>query len=290
MIANSIKQKHIGPILRQKIRLSHFFYLILTCGFLCLFLFPYLYLMLSSFKPPREVISSTPAFFPSQFTMDNYFAMFNHLSIGKYFGNSLVTATFATLLSVLLGSLASYGLTRFSSKLGNLFLVFTLGVRLIPLISVAIPLYRIIGEVGLMDTKLALTLIYTSINIPFVIWMMLGFFESLPKELDESARVDGCGMLGAFIRIILPISLPGLATTAIFSFMLSWNDFLFGLLFTSTSAKTVPVGISEFLTAYNLDLGPMTAAATLFSLPVMLFSFFMQNYIVRGMTMGAVKE
>lgn len=161
---------------------------------------------------------------------------------------------------------------------------------MIPLISVAIPLYRIIGEIGLMDTKLALILIYTSINIPFVIWMMLGFFDSLPKELDESARVDGCGMLGAFIRIILPISLPGLATTGIFSFMLSWNDFLFGLLFTSTSAKTVPVGISEFLTAYNLDLGPMTAAATLFSLPVMLLSFFMQNYIVRGMTMGAVKE
>jgi multiple sugar transport system permease protein len=290
VIATSHKQKYAATSLKNKINFNHILFLLIACGFLCLFLFPYLYLMLSSLKPPREVISSTPTFFPSKFTLANYLSMFNQLSIGKYFGNSLVTAVFGTLVSVFLGALASYGLTRFSSRLGNLFLVFTLGVRMIPLISVAIPLYRIIGEIGLMDTKLALILIYTSINIPFVIWMMLGFFDSLPKELDESARVDGCGMLGAFIRIILPISLPGLATTAIFSFMLSWNDFLFGLLFTSTSAKTVPVGISEFLTAYNLDLGPMTAAATLFSLPVMLFSFFMQNYIVRGMTMGAVKE
>jgi len=161
---------------------------------------------------------------------------------------------------------------------------------LIPGISVAIPLYRIIGDFGLMDTQLALILVYSSINVPFVIWMMMGFFDGLPKELDESARVDGCGMLGAFMRIIIPISMPGLATTAIFSFMLSWNDFLFALLLTSTSAKTVPVGISEFLTAYNLDLGPMTAAAALFSLPVMLFSYFMQKYIVSGLTMGAVKE
>ncbi|NGM83469.1 carbohydrate ABC transporter permease [Paenibacillus sp. 7124] len=290
MIEVSVKQQYFTSTFVRKHRLRHLLFFIVACGFLCLSLFPYLYLLFSSFKTPSEVISSNPAFFPSRYTLDNYLAMFRQLSIATYFGNSFITAAFGTLLSVFLGAMASYGLTRFSSKIGNLFLVFTLGVRMIPLISVAIPLYRIIGEIGLMDTKLALILIYTSINIPFVIWMMLGFFDSLPKELDESARVDGCGMLGAFIRIILPISLPGLATTGIFSFMLSWNDFLFGLLFTSTSAKTVPVGISEFLTAYNLDLGPMTAAATLFSLPVMLLSFFMQNYIVREMTMGAVKE
>ena len=237
-----------------------------------------------------EVISTNPTLLPSVFTLANYNALFHQLAIGKYFVNSLITAMSGTLLSVFLGSLAAYGLTRFASKLGNLFLLFTLGVRMTPLISVAIPMYRIIGQLGLMDTKLALVLVYTSINIPFVIWMMIGFFDNLPKELDESARVDGCGMFGTFMRIILPISLPGIATTSIFSFMLSWNDFLFALLLTSTSAKTVPVGISEFLTAYGLDLGPMTAAATIFSVPVMLFSFVMQKYIVRGMTMGAVKE
>ncbi|WP_261305207.1 carbohydrate ABC transporter permease [Paenibacillus andongensis] len=275
---------------KQKSRVAGLFVLIISCIFLIVTLFPYAYLVLSSLKPPREVISTNPSLFPSVFTLSNYNALFHQLTVGKYFINSLLTALAGTLLSVFLGSLAAYGLTRFSSKLGNLFLLFTLGVRMTPLISVAIPLYRIIGQLGLMDTKLALVLVYTSINIPFVIWMMIGFFDNLPKELDESGRVDGCGMFGTFIRIILPISLPGIATTAIFSFMLSWNDFLFALLLTSTSAKTVPVGISEFLTAYGLDLGPMTAAATLFSVPVMLFSFVMQNYIVSGMTMGAVKE
>jgi multiple sugar transport system permease protein len=280
----------IVTLSKQKSRVTGLFVFVISCIFLVVTLFPYAYLVLSSLKPPREVISTTPTLLPSVFTLANYNALFHQLAIGKYFVNSLITAMSGTLLSVFLGSLAAYGLTRFASKLGNLFLLFTLGVRMTPLISVAIPMYRIIGQLGLMDTKLALVLVYTSINIPFVIWMMIGFFDNLPKELDESARVDGCGMFGTFMRIILPISLPGIATTSIFSFMLSWNDFLFALLLTSTSAKTVPVGISEFLTAYGLDLGPMTAAATLFSVPVMMFSFVMQKYIVRGMTMGAVKE
>lgn len=263
---------------------------LISCVLLAVFLFPYLYLLLSSLKLPREVISPNPKFWPSVFTLANYEAMFRQLAISKYFLNSVIVSTAGTAVSVFLGALASYGIVRFTTKWGNLFLLFTLIVRMTPLISVAIPMYRIIGQMGIMDTKLALVLVYTSISIPFVIWMMIGFFDHLPKELDESARVDGCGMLGSFVRIVLPISLPGIATTSIFSLMLSWNDFLFALLLTGTSAKTVPVGISEFLTAYNLDLGPMTAAATLFSLPVMLFSFFMQKYIVRGMTMGAVKE
>lgn len=178
--------------------------------------------------------------------------MFDVLPLAKYLGNSLFTALSSTVISVFLGSLAAYGLSRFTSRLGNVFLLMTLAVRMVPLISVAVPMYRIVNQLGLYDTKLALTLVYTSINIPFVIWMMIGFFDGLPKELDESARVDGCGKFGAFLRIILPISLPGLATTAIFSYLMSWNDFLMALMLTSTSAKTMPVGLSEFLGAYNL--------------------------------------
>ena len=161
---------------------------------------------------------------------------------------------------------------------------------MVPMISIAIPMYMIINDMGLIDTKLALILVYTSINVPFAIWMMIGFFDGISRELDEAARIDGCSRLGAFLRIILPVSLPGLATTAIFTFMLAWNDFLFALLLTSTNTKTATVGISQFLTAYNLDLGPMTAAAITFSLPVMLFSLLVQRYIVSGMTLGAVKE
>ncbi|MCR2806664.1 carbohydrate ABC transporter permease [Paenibacillus soyae] len=276
--------------IRQRTKAGSILVQLTTALFVIAFLFPYIYLIMTSLKPSMEVISTTPTLLPSAFTLDSFRTMFDVLPVGKYIGNSFITAISSTVVSVFLGSLAAYGLSRFSSRIGNLFLLLTLAVRMVPLISVAVPMYGIINRLGLYDTKTALILVYTSINIPFVIWMMIGFFDGLPKELDESARVDGCGKFGAFMRIILPISLPGLATTAIFSYMLSWNDFLMALMMSSTTAKTLPVGLSEFLGAYNLDLGPMTAAAVLFSLPVMLFSVMIQRYIVSGMTMGAVKE
>lgn len=273
-----------------KRKLWTIFIVVASCLLTLLFLGPYIYLLLTSLKPSAEAVSSPPTLWPSKFSLENYRNMFNYLPIAKYFMNSLVTAAISTILSVFLGAMAAYGISRFSSITGNYFLLFTLVIRMVPMISIAIPMYMIIKNLGLIDTQLALILVYTSLNVPFAIWLMIGFFDSIPKEFDEAARVDGCGWLGSFIRIILPISLPGLATTAIFTFMLAWNDFLFSLLMTSTNAKTATVGISEFLTAYNLDLGPMTAAAISFSLPVMIFSFFVQRYIVSGMTLGAVKE
>ncbi|AZB41808.1 carbohydrate ABC transporter permease [Bacillus sp. FJAT-42376] len=266
------------------------FIVTLTCFLALLFILPYVYLLLTSLKPSAEAVSSPPSFWPSEFSIENYKNMFDYLPMGTYFFNSLLTAGASTLISVFLGALAAYGLSRFSSVTGRLFLLFTLVIRMVPMISIAIPMYMIVKNIGLIDTQLALILVYTAINVPFAIWLMIGFFDSIPKEYDEAARVDGCGWFGSFMRVILPVSLPGLATTAIFTFMLAWNDFLISLLMTSTNAKTATVGISEFLTAYNLDLGPMTAAAVSFSLPVMIFSFFVQRYIVSGMTLGAVKE
>ncbi|MGF6950815.1 multiple sugar transport system permease protein [Neobacillus sp. B4I6] len=263
---------------------------LVTCLLALLFLGPYIYLLLTSLKPSAEAVTAPPRLWPSKFSLENYKNMLNTLPIGKYFLNSLITAGASTILSVFFGAMAAYGISRFSSITGNYFLLFTLVIRMVPMISIAIPMYMIIKSMGLIDTHLALILVYTSLNVPFAIWLLIGFFDSVPKEFDEAARVDGCSWIGSFIRIILPVSLPGLATTAIFTFMLAWNDFLFSLLMTSTKAKTATVGISEFLTAYNLDLGPMTAAAISFSLPVMIFSFFVQRYIVSGMTLGAVKE
>ncbi|WP_232328943.1 carbohydrate ABC transporter permease [Metabacillus litoralis] len=275
---------------KMKKRLWLLFVISLTCILAMLFLGPYVYLLLTSLKPSAEAVSSPPTLWPSKFSFENYRNMFDYLPVGKYFANSLITAITSTFISVLLGSMAAYGISRFTSVTGKYFLLFTLVIRMVPMISIAIPMYMIIKNMGLIDTHLALVLVYTSVNVPFAIWLMIGFFDSIPKEFDEAARIDGCSWLGSFIRVIIPVSLPGLATTAIFTFMLAWNDFLFALLITSTNAKTATVGISEFLTAYNLDLGPMTAAAVSFSLPVMIFSLFLQRYIVSGMTLGAVKE
>ena len=149
--------------------------------------------------------------------------------------------------------------------------------------------HEIICNLGLYDTKIALIIVYAAVNMPFVMWTMLSFYEGIPSTLDEAAYVDGATSLQTFRRIILPICMPGLATAFIFTLFLAWNDFLLSLLLTSMNAKTFTVGLAGFLSAYNQDLGPMCAGAFLFSFPVMILSMFAQRYIVQGMTAGAVK-
>jgi multiple sugar transport system permease protein len=160
---------------------------------------------------------------------------------------------------------------------------------MIPPSSIAVPIFEIIINLGLFDTSLALIIIYAAINIPFVMWVMLGFYESISFTIDEAAYVDGASSFKTFYRIILPICLPGIATASIFTLFLAWNDFLMALLLTSVRAKTFTVALAEFLSAYSMDLGPMVAGAFLFSFPVMVLSMLLQGYIVKGMTSGAVK-
>jgi len=259
--------------------------------FTAIFLFPYVYILLSSLKPSDEVISTTPTFWPSDFTLENFKNMFNSMPIGDYFVNSLWAAILSTIICVILGSMASFAISRtMGSKFSYIFLVCVLCLKMLPLTSVAVPVYKIVQQLGLYDMKITLIVVYSAINLPFVLWMMVSFFQAVPKDLDEAACVDGATPFQTFRKIILPVCAPGIISTGIFTLLLAWNDFLFALLLTSTNAKTVPVAISEFLTAYNLDLGPMTSAAVLFSLPVIIISFFVQRYLVSATMAGSVKE
>ena len=246
--------------------------------FVFMFLFPFLFTVSTSLKQPSDVISTQPRFFPNPISIQNYKDMFEYLTFGKYLANSLTV-----------GSLAAYGLSRFRSRLSSFFMYLTLMIRMIPLVCISVPIYSVINKIGLRDTHIALILVYACIGVPFVIWMMMGFFNGIPRELDEAALVDGCSNLSAFFRVIVPVAMNGMATTAIFTFLTGLNDFLFALLITMSGTKTVPVGLSEFLTEYNIQLGPMAAGAVLFSLPIIIISFFIQKRIVKGMTMGAVK-
>lgn len=267
-------------------RLVPVFICLIFCG---VFLFPFLFTVSASLKQPSDVISTQPRLFPDPVSIQNYRDMFEYLAFGKYLTNSLIAASVSTVISLSLGSLAAYGLSRFRSRLSSFFMYLTLMIRMIPLVCISVPIYSMINKVGLRDTHIALIFVYACIGIPFVIWMMMGFFNGIPKELDEAALVDGCSSFGAFFRVVLPVSVNGMATTAIFTFLTGLNDFLFALLITMSGTKTVPVGLSEFLTEYNLQLGPMAAGAVLFSLPIILISFVIQKSIVKGMTMGAVK-
>ncbi|MNK23452.1 Trehalose transport system permease protein SugB [compost metagenome] len=259
--------------------------------FLVLFIFPYLYMLLSSFKPSNEVISTSPTFFPKAFSIENYIQLSQYEGMGKFFLNSIVAATVGTLICLILGSMASYAISRTAaSKLSGFFLVLVLCLKMIPMSSIAVPIYALIQKFGFYDYLPALVVVYAAVNMPFVLWMMISFFKAIPVDMDEAASIDGASPIVSFRKVILPITIPGMISTGIFTFLLAWNDFLLALLLTSSSAKTVPVALSEFLTAYNLDLGPMTAAATLFSFPVIVISFFLQKYLVSGMMAGSVKE
>lgn len=263
--------------------------IIMSLIFTLFWLFPYLYLISSSFKTGSQVISIPAKFFPTKLSVENFSNLFVKIPAFKYMANSLICAVCSTIIAVFLGALASYAISRSGAKLSVLLVVLVLCLKMIPTASIAVPIYEIIMKMGLYDTRVALIIVYAATNMPFVMWTMISFYKGIPTTLDEAACVDGASNFYTFRKIILPICMPGIATAAIFTLFLAWNDFLISLLLTSVNAKTFTVGLSQFLSAYSMDLGPMCAGALIFSLPVIILSIYAQKYIVRGMTAGAVK-
>ena len=268
-----------------KIKIAIIVSIILTL----LWLFPYIYVICCSFKPGAEVIAVPPSFFPKTFSVENFTQLFARMDAKGFLVNSLIASISSTVIALILGSLAAYAIQRSGARLSVFLVVLILCLKMIPTSSIAVPIYEIICNLGLYDTRIALIIVYAAINMPFVMWTMLSFYEGIPTTLDEAAYVDGASSFQTFWKVILPICTPGLATAFIFTLFLAWNDFLVALLLTSMNAKTFTVGLAGFLSAYNLDLGPMCAGAFLFSFPVMILSMLAQRYIVQGMTAGAVK-
>ena len=275
---------------KARVRFVRVTLLILTLLLSALFLFPYVFLALSSFKPAQEVITIPPTFFPKTFSIENYQEMYNYINVEKSLLNSFVSAFGSTAIAVLLGALSAFALVRANSKLSAILLAMVFFLKMIPLSAIAVPIYRIITSVGLYDTRIALVIVLAATNMPLVIWIMIGFFQSVPVSLDEAACVDGASSLATFFRVILPVSVPGIATAGLLTLFLSWNDFLLSLMLTSTNAKTFTVSLSEFLLGYQINLGPMTAASFLFSFPIIILAIFAQKYIIQGLTAGSLKE
>lgn len=266
------------------------FVIVLAVFLLVFWLFPYLYLISSAFKPSKEVFSTPVKFFPTKLSLESFRAMFERMPFFKYIFNSLSAAVISTFIAVSLGALSAYAIARSTGKkLTVLLLVLVLMMKMIPISSIAVPIYEIVMDLGIYDTRLALVIVYAAINIPFVIWMMISFYSSIPISIDEAAAIDGASNFATFRKIVLPIVMPGISSAAIFTLFLSLNDFLIALLLTSVEAKTFTVAISEFVNSYNYDLGPMMAGAFLYSFPIILISLFAQKYIISGMTSGSIK-
>lgn len=251
--------------------------------------FPYVYLVLTSFKSPGAALEIPPQVWPSHFTFTNYSSVLDQSGIVKAFVNSIVIAVLATAISVLLAVPAAYGVVRYRTRAGRVFVTGALVVRMVPAIAIGVPFVGLMARLHLTDTQLGVALAHITIALPLSIWLMSSFFEATPMELEESARIDGCSRLGALARVIVPITSGGIAVTAVFAFLASWNDFLFALLLTAQRSETVPVMIGNFQTEYGNEWASMTALAVLYSLPVVVATLLFQRKIVSGLTLGAVK-
>jgi multiple sugar transport system permease protein len=253
---------------------------------------PVYWMLTISLKSEVDQFAVPPRWFIFQPTFGYYYEAFFDRSFGGYFVTSLFIAVLSTGCAMLLGTLAAYGLSRFrlAGRLREHLSLWILSTRMFPAIVTAVPLFLIVRDLRLLNTRLALVIVYTAFNLPFVVWMMRGFFQELPRELEEAAMVDGDTRLGAMVRVVLPLAAPGLAATAVFCLIMSWNEFLLALILTQTdSSMTLPVGIAGRVTQYEIKWGVMSAAGVVAMLPILVFAIAVQRYLVRGLSLGAVK-
>ena len=248
-------------------------------------LFPFWWMLVTSLKQPIDIFAGV-SLVPQHVTFSNYSRLFGPYHMGQFLRNSLIVVSAAVAISLAIGTLAAYALARFRLRLGlnRNALVVTLLVRMLPPILLVVPIYILLGKVGLLNSRLGLVIVYTGLNTSFVIWMMQSFLEEIPREIEEAAMVDGDSRLTALRRVVLPLAAPGIAATAIFSVIVTYNDFLIALSLTST-----PVGVSTLIGKIQIEWGPMAAAGVVGALPIILFALLVQRHFVRGLTMGAVK-
>jgi multiple sugar transport system permease protein len=248
---------------------------------------PFVWLVLMSFKTNDDIFAFPPKllFVP---TLDNYVGLWAS-SFRYSFLNSAVVSVTSTLLALLVGVPGAYALSRMSIRQEKPLSLLILASRMAPPIAFTIPYFLAYRWMGLLDTKLGLILIYLTFNISLVVWLMRSFFDACPRSLEEAAWVDGASMWQGFVSIMLPISGPGVAATAILCFLYSWNDFFFALILTRNQAMTAPVAVVNFMNYEGWEWGKIAAGGAMVMLPVLIFSVVMRKYLIRGMTTGAVK-
>ncbi len=259
---------------------------------LLFFLFPLYWLGVTALKTPAEMFAMPPVWWPERPTLEYFVDMLTRAGFARLAWNSTVVAVGSTLLSLVAGTMGAYTLSRFRlpGRWNEHIAFWILSTRMFPPIVSIVPLFLILRRVDLVDTRLGLILAYAVFNLPFVVWMMKGFFDELPRELEESAYLDGDTHFSAFRRIILPLVRPGLAATAIFCLIVAWNEFLFALVLTQTEAAlTLPVGIANQVTQYEIRWGAMSAAGVVAAVPLFVFALLVQRHLVRGLSYGAVK-
>jgi multiple sugar transport system permease protein len=254
-------------------------------------LFPIAWTCYTSFRPEQDIITDPTSLIPAALTLDNYVATWRQTDFPQLMLNSLVVSVMTVVISLTLATFAAYSLSRSRFRGRGAVLMLYLGIRIIPGVLLLIPLFIVMQQLGLLDTRVALALTYTTFTLPAAVWFMKGFFDGLPVDLENAARVDGCTRLGALFRVVLPLVRPGLAATAILVAIEAWNEVLFALLLTSTTeSRTWPVGMRLLIGEFQLPWGQLTAAAVLSLLPVVVAFAFAGRAMIAGLTAGGLKE
>ena len=280
-----IKSVHL-----EKFTGTFFIYFFLVLGSLFA-LFPLLWMLSTSLKPLEETFLIPPDWIPKNITFQSYRVIWTDYNFPIYFKNSIIVVVSSTLVATAFSILSGYGVSRFNFRGKASFLYFLLLTQMLPSVLLVVPYFQVLRALGLYNTLGGLTIAYISFALPFCSWMMKGFFDGIPKELDEAAEIDGASKLRTLIKVILPLSAPGVVATMIFSFVLGWNEYLFALtLAGSENVKTVSVGIGSMIGQYKVAWNDMMAVSVVATIPLIVVFVFLQKYLVQGLTAGAVKE
>lgn len=263
---------------------------LLLGGFVVFALFPLFWLLKVSVTPDNLLYAEGVRLWPSHVTLDHYSSVLSHTQFPLFFRNSVIVSGTTALLATVLAAAAGYAFSRFHFR-GRFWIVgLMLITQMFPLVMIIAPIFRLLSPLGLTNSLTGLIIVYTAFNVPFASFLMQTFFDAIPKELEEAALLDGANRFAALWRIIVPLTLPGLAATLGFVFTAAWSELLFALMLNSSSAvSTFPVGLLAFVSKFSVDFGQMMAAGVLALLPVSLFFVFIQRYLVQGLTAGAVK-
>ncbi|WP_181703357.1 carbohydrate ABC transporter permease [Chthonobacter albigriseus] len=277
---------------RRLLAFGHFVGLFLAMTVICL---PGLWIVLNSLRPAVEIMAKPPVWIPQDLSLDAYVAMFGRVGQGgipvwDYFRNSLIISVTSTVIAIAIGMSGGYAFARYRFRgKSTLFLGFMLS-RTVPGIALSLPLFIIYARMGIIDTHFSLIVTYVALNVPFTIWLIEGFFRQVPKDLAEAAQIDGCTRWQAFWAVEFPLAGPGIASSGIFAFLTSWNEFaLASQLTRSVNSKTLPVGLLDYTSEFTIDWRGMCALAVVMIVPALALTFAIQKHLVSGLTFGAVK-
>ena len=254
-----------------------------------LWLVPVLWVALTSIKPTTVINAPVPTFVEFEPTGEHYVEIFERFKFDRAIYNSLVTVGVSTLIVMVLALPAAYAVSRMGMMHGDTWALIILSLRFLPGVVIVLPYFKMANYVDLIDSRTVLIIVYVAFGLPFAVWILRGFLLDLPKEVEEAARLDGLGWLQIIFRLILPMAAPGIAVTTIFTFVFSWNEFLFAVFLTYDKAQTMPVALQKTIDVYNVLWGSLSAGAVVQLLPMVLVVFLLQRHIARGLALGAVK-